>query len=248
MGASIRNRAAGSGMAAAVLGLALACPPASAATSTIAISSDFNGVRAPGGIILWFNSVLRVKGMAPTQPVTVCVTHQVISWRDAKGAVVSTRVPDALVSLKPWESQSWTRFGGSHWDTSGPWAQSRADTFMSGVAIPLPGTVPPNVRNLTWTAQFGADAGVSLQWRASVAAYTHFTDDYQAAAVAPVDRITTAGRLRSVDDAGTPLALKPFVIVTSDDDGDDSNGTVFTGRRSDMATVVLARGGCGGGY
>jgi hypothetical protein len=204
-------------------------------------------VRAPGGIILWFNSVLRVRSMASGQPVTVCVTHQVISWRDANG-VTSTRVPDALISLKPWENQSWTRYGGGHWDTSAPWAQYRADTFMSAVAIPLPGSIPPNVRNLTWTAQFGADAAVSLQWRASVAAYTRFSDDYETAAVAPVDRITTIGKLRSADNAGTPVALKPFVIVHSTDDRDDSNGTVFTGRRSNMASVILTKGGCGGVY
>ena len=247
MGAAIRNPAVWSGMAAAILGAALACPPAFAATSTIAISPDFNGKRAPGGIVLWFNSVVRVKGMVPAQPVTVCITGQVISWRDGKN-VVSARVPDAQVAFKPWESQSWTRFGGGHWDTSAPWSQSRADTFMSGVAIPLPGAVPPNARNVTWTAQFGADAPVSLQWRAGVATYTLFSDDYQALGIVPVDRVTTAGRVRSVDVAGTPVALKAFVLARPGEDGNDSNGTVYTGHRSDMATVVLLKGGCGGAY
>jgi hypothetical protein len=244
MGAAILNPAVWSGMAAAILGAALACPPASAASSTIAISPDFNGKRAPGGIVLWFNSVVRVKGMGPSQPVTVCVTNQVVSWRDGNN-VVSARVPDALVSFKPWESLSWTRFGGGHWDTSAPWSQSRADTFMSGVAIPLPGTVPPNARNVTWTAQFGADAPISLQWRAGVATYTRFGNDYDALAVVPVDRVTTVGGVRSVDFAGTPVALKPFVLAAP---GDVSNGTAFTGHRSDMATVVLLKGGCGGAY
>jgi len=214
MGAAIRNPAVWSGMAAAILGAALACPPAFAATSTIAISPDFNGKRAPGGIVLWFNSVVRVKGMVPAQPVTVCITGQVISWRDGKN-VVSARVPDAQVAFKPWESQSWTRFGGGHWDT---------------------------------TAQFGADAPVSLQWRAGVATYTLFSDDYQALGIVPVDRVTTAGRVRSVDVAGTPVALKAFVLARPGEDGNDSNGTVYTGHRSDMATVVLLKGGCGGAY
>jgi hypothetical protein len=249
MGAQKPNRARWPAMAIAILATALAAGlPAAAHHSHH--HPHFKGEREPEGVVLWFNSVLRASGVPKDQLLSLCVTNQVISWREGN-RTETIQVPDAIVAFKPWETFAHTYFGLGRWDTSAPNAQAVSDTFMSGVAVPLPDGPPRNARNLTWTAQFSTNTpGVTVRWEWSAASYTRFSDDYNALGLAVADIVSGKGKQRTVDEAGTPVAFKAF--VADDDDGDDcdddDDGSVFTGERSPtIVAPATVTGICAGG-
>lgn len=243
MGARTAGRAFGPGMALAIVATTVAAAIPAIAT---AHGKDPKGQKEPDAVVIWFNSVVRPKGVPIDRPVTICVTRQVISWREGNKAR-SLAVPDARIQFKPWETQSWTVYGGGLWDTSVPSAQGARETFMSGASLPLPDGIPRDVSKLAWTATFASDTpGVSVQWKWGAAAYTMFTDDYDALDVAPVDE-------KHGDNAGTPVAFKRFVVHGNDDDDDDDNGdggSRFTGPRgaSAKASAPQVGFGCGGAF
>jgi hypothetical protein len=209
-----------------------ACLPASAGLSAVTSRPDPELMALDAGI-LWFNSSLR-----PTIPqnraVTICVTEQVITVRH--GTDTDTiAVPDAVITYKPWETQSATHSYGDTWNTSVPTLQATADTFMSGVTEPFPAGLPADTRTITWSGRFESDApGVTLLWRWSAAGYTQFDDNYDAMNIEP-------GNRRHADLAGTPLDFKAFATST------DTDGTQFTGNKG-IGTKVTAEvtGRCGG--
>jgi hypothetical protein len=168
----------------------------------------------------------------------------------------SLAVPDARIQYKPWESVSWTVYGGGLWDTSVPSSQGSRETFMSGVSLPLPDGIPRDVSKLAWSAKFTSDTpGVSVHWKWGVAAYSMFTDNYDALDVAPVDE-------KHGDNAGTPVAFKRYVVHGHDDDDHDHDhdhdghdddgdgGSRFTGPRgaSAKASAPQVAIGCGGAF
>jgi hypothetical protein len=249
MGAHNPNLASWPGMAIAILATILAAGlPAEA--HHFDHHPHFKGKSEPEGVVLWFNSVLRASGVPRDQLLSLCVTNQVISWREGN-RTESIQVPDAIVAFKPWETFAHTFYGLAHWDTSAPNAQAASDTFMSGVAVPLPDGPPTNARNLTWTAQFSTNTpGVTVRWEWSVASYTQFSDNYNALGLAVSDIVAGKGKNRTVDDAGTPVAFKAFIAGDDDDDDcdDDDDGSAFIGERS--ATIVApaaVTGICAGG-
>jgi hypothetical protein len=248
MGAHKSNRAGWPAMAVAIAATVLAAG-LPAAAHHFHHDPHFKGRHQPEGVVLWFNSVLRASGVPKNALLSVCVTNQVISWREGN-RTESIQVPDAIVAFKPWETTTHTFFGLAHWDTSAPNAQAASDTFMSGVAVPMPDGPPRNARNLTWTAKFTTNTpGVTVRWEWSAASYTRFSDDYNALGLAVADVVTGKGKHRTVDDAGTPVAFKAFVVDDDDDDcDDDDDESVFTGDRSDtLVAPAMVTGICAGG-
>jgi hypothetical protein len=249
MGALKGYRAIGPGMAAAFLAMVLAAGLPAAAHDG---HHHFKGKHEPQGVVVWFNSTLRASGLPQGQLVSLCVTNQVISWREGNH-ITSIQVPDAIVSFKPWETTTHTFYGLGHWDTSAPPAQAANDTFMSGLAVPMPGGPPANARDVTWTAQFTTNTpGVTVRWEWGGASYTKFSDDYNALGLAVSDVVSGTGKHKTVDEAGTPVAFKAFAVSDDDDDDDcddDDDGSVFTGDRSAtikapaIVTGICADGG-----
>ena len=248
MGATKANRAGWTGVAAAILASVLAAGFPAAADDG---HHHFKGQHVPQGVVLWFNSALRASGLPQGQLVSLCVTNQVITWREGDHTE-SIQVPDAIVAFKPWETLSHTFYGQGHWDTSAPPAQAANDTFMSGIAVPLPDGPPKNARNLTWTAQITTNTpGITVRWDWGAASYSKFSDDYNALGLAVSDIVSGTGKHRTVDEAGTPVAFKDFAVSGDDDDDDDcddDDGSIFTGNRS--ATIrqpAIVTGICAGG-
>jgi hypothetical protein len=246
MGATKANRAGRTGVAAAILASVLAAGFPAAAHDG---HHHFKGKHEPQGVVLWFNSALRASGFSQGELVYVCVTNQVISWREG-GHIESIQVPDAIVAFKPWETTSHTYFGLGHWDTSAPPGQAANDTFMSGIAVPMSDGPPANARNVIWTALFTTNTpGITVRWEWGAASYTKFSDDYNALGLAVSDIVSGTGKHRTVDEAGTPVAFKDFAVSSDDDDDDcDDDGSVFTGERS--ATIkapAIVTGICAGG-
>ena len=175
-----------------LMALLLAAPPARA--QSYETEGDARGELGDGGVILWFTSMMRTKGVTANTPVTICIKNQAITWREGK-KVKTLKVPDAKIAFKPWESSSHTYFGKS-WDTSHPPSTAPSDSFMAGVSLPLPDGLPRGMSDVSWQGKFESDTkGITVQWKWAVLAYTHFMDDYNALDVAPAD--TDLGRLRA---------------------------------------------------
>jgi hypothetical protein len=244
MGARKANRAGWTGVATAILATVLAAGFPAAAHD----GHPPHFKSKPEPVVLWFNSVLWASGLPPGEMVSLCVTNQVISWREGNHTE-SIQVPDAIVAFKPWETTTHTFFGLGHWDTSAPPAQAANDTFMSGIALPLPDGPPRNARDLTWSAQFTTNTpGVTVSWEWGVASYSKFGDDYNALGLAVSDIISGAGRHRTLDEAGTPVAFKDFVVPKGYDKDGDEDESVYTGNRSDtIRQPAIVTGICAGG-
>lgn len=206
----------------ALLAALSAALPAAAGNSAITFPPVLAATDLPGGAALWFNSVMRPAGVPLDQPVTICVTHQTLSYKQGR-RTITIAVPDAIVQFKPWESSGSASFSDSKWSTSAPSSSAARETFISGTELPVPKGFTPG--SITWTASFAADApGVSLQWRWGAASYAKFTDAPQDLNVVPID-------VRHADRAGTPLAFKNYVAGGNDVAQDDFDDLRFTGTR-----------------
>lgn len=223
MGAFQAIRATWAGVAAAILGVFM---PAAAHAAT-----------KPTPIVLWFNATLRVMGAPPGEAVTICAKRQVVSWSEGR-QTISIAIPDATLSFKPWETESQTWFGGGKWDTSLPAGAGSVDTFLSGIALPLPTGLSALARGMAWRVQFESDTpGITVQWNWGAAPYLKFAADYNALKVVPAN-------LRNAERAGTPSALKAFALLPGDD-----RGVRFIGPRSGNVMASAPKTfGCGGGY
>lgn len=203
------------------MALFLAAPPARA--QAYETEGDARAELGEKGVVLWFTSMMRTKGVPANTPVTICIKNQSISWREGKRAR-TLKVPDAKISFKPWESYSHTYFGNA-WDTSHPPSAAQGDTFMAGTSLPLPDGLPRGMTDVTWQGRFESDTkGIAVQWRWAVVAYTAFMDDYNALEVAPAD--TDLGRYVGKVLAGMPRRMQGFLAHLNDDEDD---GVVFLG-------------------
>lgn len=219
---------------------AAAVLPAAAATSSIAYSPTLDGIELPGGITLWFNSVLRPAGVPLDSPVTICITQQVITYKQGRDTI-SIDIPDSRVSFKPWESTASLSYADSQWSVSVPSTGATYESFISGNSRTVPTGFTPG--SMTWTAQFASDvAGVSVQWRWGAASYTSFGTSLGALDVVPTDA-------RHEDRAGTPFAYKDFVVGGNDADPDDYGDPRFTGLRSTIKQAAAeVTGSCSAVY
>jgi hypothetical protein len=187
------------------------------------IVSNFNGTAIPAGSTLWFNSVLKVSGLGP-QGATLFVRHGSV-LAPAFGAAT----PDAVITFSPTATSAATAFdvGTNTWFTVVPMGLG-GNTFLDGVAVPLPNGLPGGQKPVTWTADFTSSvAGVSLNWQWATAVYTSFSTDYTTLGVKPVDS-NSASQYHNSDHAGTPENFKSFVRGGARGGG----GSNFTGSYS----------------
>jgi hypothetical protein len=221
-----------------LMALLLAAPAARA--QDYGVEGDARSELGDGGVVLWFTSMMRTKGVPANTPVTICLKNQSISWREGR-TTRTLKVPDAKISFKPWQASSSTFFGRS-WDTSHHPSVSQADTFMAGVSLPLPNGLPRGMKDVAWQGKFESDTkGITVQWKWAVLAYSHFMDDYNQLEVAPAD--TDLGRLLGKVLAGMPAKMRGFLKHLNDDEDD---GVVFLGVGARMATSVPKANTCGG--
>lgn len=233
MGAMKQDRAYRPGIGIPVLAAALAAGlPVDASETAQADKAK------PIPVVLWFNATLRIQGAPLDRAVTLCAKRQVVSWVEGR-QTISVAVPDATISFKPWENQSWTWYGGGKWDTSAPAMGSSTDTFMSGVSLPLLAGVSAIARNMSWRVQFESDTpGLTVQWNWGAAPYLRFPEDLNALKIVPISNRTQR--------AGTPAGFKLFAALPG---GDDERGVRFTGQRSaNFIASAPKTFGCGGGY
>lgn len=197
------------------------------------ITGNFNGTAIPANDSLWFSSVAKVQGLG-TAPATIHIINQSISF-DANGTSYQYAVPDTTLTLSPSATTAATAFSDAtnSWTTNVP-ARFSGNTFLSGLAVPLPNGLPGGIHNVTWQLAATTDtAGLKVNWQWAAAAYSTFSSDQATLAIKAVDDNHFAPYTNS-DHAGTPEDFKPYVVGGATGGG----GSNFTGSYSATGTFA----------
>jgi hypothetical protein len=220
----------------------LALTPAPSGSSSI--SSNFNGTPIAGGDFIWFNSVLKPRGLASSQ-VTLRLQNSSIQFM-ANNTVFNLAVPDAAITFSPSFTTATASFDTSThtWNIQTPSSGLAGNTFLDGLIFQVPaGGLPGGVKPVTWQGHFSTDTpGVTLQWQWAAAVYpaADFSADYNALGVKPVDD-NKASIYQNSDHAGTPENFKCQNCLPGGATG--GGGSNFTGSYSGTASVTPGTGG-----
>ncbi|HXO27688.1 MAG TPA: DUF11 domain-containing protein [Thermoanaerobaculia bacterium] len=226
----------------AVLGLLcagaamLALPaPALAASCASVNASNFNGTPIQGGDTIWFNAVVAVKGIDPTQTTSVAFSSSSITFT-AGGTAYDLAVPNSTITFSPAAAEASTTYDtvSNSWITTVP-ASYSGNVFLSGLAFSVPAAgLPGGANPVTWSGSFAsATPGLKVQWQWAAAVYTQFGNDYNADGVKPIngDKLNP---YPDSDHAGTPENERPFVTGGARGGG----GSNYTGSYSGTVAVV----------
>ena len=213
--------------------LPLASPAADAQSCTSANGSNFNGTPIAGGDYVWFNAVLKVKGIDVSSETTIQLIQSTISFA-AGGTTYLLNVPDGFITFSPTATEATTTFDGVAWNTVVPSSFSK-NVFLDGLVFQVPaGGLPGGINPVTWSGTFKSDqAGVTVEWQWGAAVYTQFSTDDTALGVKPVDG-GQSNPYPNSDHAGTPENFKPFVTGGARGGG----GSNWTGSYSGTNAVV----------
>ena len=194
------------------------------------------------GNYIWFNAVINnVKGLPsgsnPAQ-VKLYMTNSTINFT-ANGTSYSVPVPNAVVTFNSTTALGTTFSTTSNrWSTSIPASDMTGNTFVAGVAFPVPANFPAGIQNVSWSAAFSTDTpGITLQWQWGAAVYTSFSTTYATTGNANalgVNAEDGAADANGKDPAGTPEAYKSGVVFGATGCG----STDFAGHLTSGAGVV----------
>jgi hypothetical protein len=218
--------------------------PTSAPSGSSSISSNFNGTPIAGGDFIWFNSVLKPRGLG-SGPVTLRLQNSSIQFT-ANNAVFNLAVPNAAITFSPSITTATASFDTSTntWNIWAPSSGLAGNTFLDGLIFPVPaGGLPGGVKPVKWQGNFSTDTpGVTLQWQWAAAVYpaADFSADYNALGVKPVDD-NKASIYQNSDHAGTPENFKCQNCLPGGATG--GGGSNFTGSYSGTASVTPGTGG-----
>lgn len=208
-----------------------------------AMHYDSSLLAIQGGDYIWFSAVVNnVAGLpAGANQVKLYLTNSMINFT-ANGAPYSVPVPNAVVTFNSQSANKPTTsydLVNNRWSTSIPASGLSGNTFIAGVAVPVPaGGFPTGVQNVAWSAAFSTDTpGLTLQWQWGAAVYSSLSTTY-ASSGAPnalgVNPEDGSADVNGTDPAGTPEAYKAGVTF-----GATGGGlTNYTGFLSTGAGVV----------
>jgi len=207
---------------------AYACTP-----SPSSIQSNFNKTSIAGEYLIWFNSILTVKGL-PTSATTVSFSGQTIQF-SANGTSYVIYVPNATVTFDPRATSATTTFTNGIWQTTVP-SSASGNTFLSGLPVQVPsGGLPGGINPVTWSGTFTSSApNLTISWKWAAAVYTNnvsFTDNNSLGVKATDDKHCLP--YQNSDHAGTPENWKSSVTGGAQGGG----GSNYTGGGSGTANV-----------
>jgi hypothetical protein len=180
-----------------------------------AVHYDSNLPYIHAGSTIWFDAVVnKLAGLPAGQQVKLYLTNGSISFT-ANGTPYTITVPNAVVTLNS-QAPGVTRTtiydsNNSRWSTSIANGYLTGNTFVTGVAVPVPSDFPTGIQNVTFSASFSTDtSGVSFQWQWAAGVYTSFgsyatSSNSNALGVNPEDG---SADLNGTDPAGTPETYK----------------------------------------
>ncbi|HEV2279211.1 MAG TPA: choice-of-anchor D domain-containing protein [Acidobacteriaceae bacterium] len=180
------------------------------------IHYDTNLPNIAQGSTIWFAAVVNnLKGLPANQQVKLYMTNGSISFT-ANNTQYTVPVPNAVVTLNSSISGSKSTtydLANSRWSTSIASTNLTGNTFVSGVAFPVPVAFPAGIQNVTWSAAFSTDTpGITLQWQWNAQVFTQFSQTYATTTntnVLGVNAEDGAADAYGIDAAGTPETYKP---------------------------------------
>ena len=192
------------------------------------------------GNYIWFSAVVNnVKNLGANQ-VKLYLTNSSINFT-ANGTAYNVPVPNAVITFnsasagKPITSYDLTN---NRWSTSIPSSGLTGNTFVTGMAFPVPVNFPGGIQNVSWSAAFSTDTpGVTLQWQWGAAVYTSLSTAYATSGsnnVLQVNPEDGTADQNSTDPAGTPETYKSSVTFG----GTGGGLTNYSGFLSTGAGVV----------
>jgi len=213
--------------------LPLVASAAGADSCTSANGSNFNGTPVAGGNFVWFNAVLKVKGIDVSSTTTIDFTGSTISFT-AGDTTYQLNVPDSSLTFSSTATEASTTFDGVAWTTVVPSSFSK-NVFLDGLSFQVPaGGLPGGISPVTWSGTFASSTqGLTVEWQWAAAAYTQFSTDDATLGVKPVDGDPSNPYANS-DHAGTPEGFKQYVTGGARGGG----GSNWTGSYSGTDAVV----------
>jgi len=176
------------------------------------ISANFNATPIPAGRTIWFNAVVKAKGLPATGSTTVHFTNSTITFSDGT-TTYTIPVPDADVVYSSAVTTASTTFAGSRHVTQVPIAFDGNAFLDAKIYTVAPPGLKGGIKDVTWFGTFSTDTpGIKLQWKWAAAVYTSFAADpaYDAVGIKPIDG-SKQNPYANADHAGTPENFKPFV-------------------------------------
>jgi len=217
-------------LAVAAQGTALA---QSQPSCTPANGSNFNGNAIAGGNFIWFNAVVKFKGIDRTVQTTIGFFGS-ISFTSGS-TTYEMNVPDGIITFSPTATEASTSFDGESWITVVPSSFSQ-EIFLSGLSFQVPeGGLAGGINPVTWSGMFiTSEPQVTGQWKWGAAVYTQFSTEEATVGAKPVDG-DKANPYHNSDHAGTPENFKPYVTGGARGGG----GSNWTGSYSGTAAVCF---------
>jgi hypothetical protein len=165
-----------------------------------------------------------------SSPVTVRLDSSTVS-----SASFNVSAPNAAITFSPTATAAVTSFdaGSNTWLTTVP-SRLGGNTFLDGVALPVPNGLPGGINPVTWGGNFTTDTpGVTVNWQWAAAVYKQFSADNNALGVKPVDD-NHASAYQNSDHAGTPEVYKAELVGGARGGG----GSNWTGSYSATKSVA----------
>jgi hypothetical protein len=215
-----------------------------------AVHFDTNLTNIAAGDYLWFtivvNNVQYKGGTLPSSlgQAKLYLTNSTVSFAATAAQCSGTggtfnsgtctrSVPNAVVTLNSASKTMPTTnydLTNNRWATSVPATDLTGNTFVAGLAVPVPaGGFPTGVQNVSWSAAFSTDtSNITLQWEGNAGVYGTFNPCYayqntnssgacyNAASnsnVLGVNAEDGAADTNGNDPAGTPETFKPNEII-----------------------------------
>jgi hypothetical protein len=131
-------------------------------------------------------------------------------------------VPNAVVTLNSASKTSpTTSFDqtSNRWSTSVPPSDLTGNTFVTGLAVPVPAGFPAGIQNVNWSAAFSTDTPyITLQWQWSAGVYTALSTTYATTSpvnsnVLGVNAEDGSADTNGTDPAGTPETYKQDEVI-----------------------------------
>ena len=211
------------------------------------INTNFNGNAIAAGNYIWFNSVVKVKGV-PASGGHVFLTNVHVTFT-AGGVPYTIGIPGGQIYLSPSISTATTYFSkGQEWITSVP-SSFGDNIFLTGLGwqVPSPG-LPGGIHNVTLQGDFFLSPGVTMNWQWAAAVYNQFvqepplgsdetTNAYTTLDVKVVHS-TSLDAYHNGDQAGTPENRTNPVIPNPINGATGGGSSNFTGSYSATGQCV----------
>jgi len=204
-----------------------------------ALHYDSNLTNVAQGDTLWLTAVinnLNVSGKAVSSSagqIKLYLTNSTVSFAATTGqctgagetynsgtSTCTVAVPNAVVTLNsasatsPKTSYDLTN---NRWVTSVPPSDLTGNTFVAGVAIPVPAGLPAGLQNVSWSTAFSTDTpNLTFQWQWSAGVYSSFSTTYAQSGntnMLGVNPEDGSADINGTDPAGTPETYKKNEVI-----------------------------------